>query len=579
MLSVSTNMSYTFCRMPDGRLSDLLTRHRFGALVALGLLLYVPSLGLRDMWYPDEPDIGEVCKAMYDSGDWIAPRRMGEIWVDYPPMIYWTGTAMSHLLGGFSEFALRLPNSLAAIALALITAWAASRWRGPWTGFWAGLALLTFQQYAYEAVNYRPDVLFSLFIGAGLLVYARGAGERPNWLLRVAGFALLGLAMLSKGPLGLLLPGLVLTLWHGSRREWRRIVELAPLSLVSLAVYLPWFVACARAMGADSILSELYAQSFARFVGATHRGHGQPVYYYATQIWIDLLWWGPLLPFAVWWGIRAGLAKDRNYQLWLWWFSVFLVFLTTAVTKRQVYMLPAYPAAALLLAPWLARLVNGEGQAEAAPSERPARVYGFILSGLFLVLAVVMLAITFAADVIIDKGNLEELEIEVVHAERLPAAVMALVLLFASWWVFRAARQAGARDVLVRMAICAVPFFLVVFGGIMPALNPSKTYRPQGDWIRAEIGSEESFGLAYPPRGHHKMGGFSLYTGVHVELLNDRQALDRYLAEHPDSLVLVHSRHVDHYFSPADDSWRQGVVRELLVGRDRYLVLKRLPTG
>jgi 4-amino-4-deoxy-L-arabinose transferase-like glycosyltransferase len=566
--------------MPEGRLTDLLTRHRFGALLLLGLLLYVPFLGLRDMWYPDEPDIGEVCKAMYTSGDWIAPRRMGEIWVDYPPMIYWTGTATSHLLGGFSEFALRLPNSLAAIALALITAWAASRWRGPWTGFWAGFALLTFLQFAYEAVNYRPDVLFSLFIGAGMVVYAKGAGERPSWLLRVAGFALLGLAMLSKGPLGLLLPGLVLTLWHGSRREWRRVLELAPLALVSMAVYMPWFVACARAMGADSILSELYAQSFARFVGATHRGHGQPFYYYFTQIWIDLLWWGPLLPFAIWWGVRSGLAKDRNYQLWLWWFGVFLVFLSTAVTKRQVYMLPAYPAAALLLAPWLARLIHGEGEAsEPAPAGKPVRVYGYVLSVVFLVLAIVMLTITFAADLIITQGELEGLEVEVVRAERVPAAIMALVLLCAAGWIFQAARRASVRRVLVRLAICAIPFFTVVFGGIMPALNVSKTYRPQCDWIRSQIGEEESFGLAYPPRGHHKMGGFSLYTGVHVELLNDREALERYLAEHPGSLVLVHGRHIDDYFSPEDDRWRDGVVRELLVGRDRYLVLKRLPTS
>ena len=568
-------MSYTFSRMPEGRFSALLTRHRFGALLALGLLLYVPFLGLRDMWYPDEPDIGEVCKAMYDSGDWIAPRRMGEIWVDYPPMIYWTGTATSHLLGGFSEFALRLPNSLAAIALALIVAWAASRWRGPWTGFWAGLSLLTFQQYAYEAVNYRPDVLFSLFIGAGVLVYARGVGERPSWLWRVAGFAFLGLAMLSKGPLGLLLPGLVLTLWHGSRREWRRILELAPLSLVAMAVYLPWFVACANAMGADSILYELYAQSFARFVGATHRGHGQPIYYYVTQIWIDLLWWGPLLPFAVWWGIRTGLWKDRNYQLWLWWFGVFLIFLTTAVTKRQVYMLPAYPAAALLLAPWLARLVHGEGDDVPEPSQKPARIYGFVLAGLFLVLALVMLAITFAADLIIEVGELEDLEVVVVQAERLPAAVMALVLLLAAGWIFQAARQGSARQVLIRMAFAAVPFFLVVFGGIMPALNPSKTYRPQSNWIRSEIGSEESFGLAYPPRGHHKMGGFSMYSGAHVELLMDRAELDRYLDEHPGSLVLLHSKHTETYFDPDDETWREAIVREILVGRDRYLVLKR----
>ena len=560
--------------MREGRLPDLILRHRYLVLLVLGFLLYVPFLGMRDMWYPDEPDIGEVCKAMYDSGDWIAPRRMGEIWVDYPPMIYWTGTATSHLLGGFSEFALRLPNSLAAIALALITAWAASRWWGTAAGFWAGFTLLTFQQYAYEAINYRPDVLFSLFIGAGMLVYAKGAEERPNWLLRVAGFALLGLAMLSKGPLGLLLPGLVLTLWHGSRREWRRILELAPLSLVALAVYMPWFIACAHAMGADSILQELYAQSLERFGGATFRGHGQPFYYYLTQIWIDLLWWGPLLPFAIWWGVRSGRLHDRNYQLALWWFGTFLIFLTTAVTKRQVYMLPAHPAAALLLAPWLASLTQLAPRATDNPSAKPVRLYGYFLTGLFVFLAGVMLAIAFLANQIVRIGELTGTEAAVVHAERIPAGVMAVVLLAAAGWIWQAVRQGSARRIIIRLAVSSIPFFMVVFGVIMPALNPHKTYVPQCNWIRSEIGDAESFGLAYPPRGHHKMGGFRLYTGAHVELLNTREELDRYLDQHPESVVLLHSRHIEDYYPPGNTTWEARVIHDLTIGRDTYHVLQ-----
>jgi hypothetical protein len=258
--------------------SSIFVRHRYLLLFLLGFLLYVPFLAERDMWYPDEPDIAEVGKVMYESGDWVSPRRVGVIWVDYPPMIYWTATVSAHVFGGYSEFAFRLPTALAAIALVLMTCGAASRWFGARAGLWAGFMLLTFQHYWYNAINYRPDVQFALPLAAGMFVYAAGVGERPRWLLRVAGFALLGVAMLAKGPLGLLLPGLVFVLWHGSRREWRRIIELAPLSVISFAVYLPWFVACARAMGSDNILYELYAQNFARFLSGS-RGHEQPFYF------------------------------------------------------------------------------------------------------------------------------------------------------------------------------------------------------------------------------------------------------------------------------------------------------------
>ena len=560
--------------MTTDSLSNLIVRRRLLVLLALGLLVYVPFLGMRDLWYPDEPDIGEVCKAMFDSGDWVAPRRMGEIWVDYPPMIYWAGTGASHLLGGFSEFALRLPNALAAIALVLLTCAAGSRWRDPHTGFWAGFLLLTFQQFAYEAVNYRPDVLFSLFIGAGIFVYAEGAGERPRWWLRLSGFALLGLAMLAKGPLGLLLPGLVLILWHGFRREWRRILELAPLSLVALAVYLPWFIACAHAMGADNFLYELYAQSFARFAGATHRGHGQPFYYYLTQIWVDLLWWGPLLPFGIWWLLRSGLHRNRDFQLALWWLGTFIVFLSLAVTKRQVYMLPAYPAAALLLAPWISSLTRPDLDHATRPAGKPVRIYGIALTVVWTILAIVMFTITFGADLIVEKGGLEGLEVEVVNSERAPAAAMGVLMVAAVIWLGLAVRRGIARQVLIRLGVVSIPFVIVVFAGIMPALNPSKTYRPQCQWIRNQIGTETSFGLAYPPRGHHKMGGFALYSGVQVELLNDREELDAYLRTHPGSVVLIHDEHTDHYFADSDGAWRDSVIHQLLVGSDRYLVVR-----
>ena len=299
--------------------SSPFVRHRLLLLVGLGLALYVPFLSLRDLWYPDEPEIAEVAKAMYESGDWIAPRRMGRIWVDYPPMLYWAGAASSHALGGVSELALRLPNALAAIALVALVCVAGSRWFGARAGLWAGFTLLTFQQLAYQAVSYRPDVFFALFIAAGLLVYASGAGAGgpPRAGLRVLGFVLLGLAMLSKGPLGLLLPGLVLTLWHGARRERRELDEtapLAPLALVAAAVYLAWFVPCARAMGAPSILHELWAQNVARFFGGA-RGHGQPWHYYITAIWADLAPWSVLLPFAAFWIVRTERRRDAGLQL------------------------------------------------------------------------------------------------------------------------------------------------------------------------------------------------------------------------------------------------------------------------
>ncbi len=150
--------------MTDPSPSSPLVRYRLLVLAAFGVLIYVPFLDLRDLWYPNEPHLGQVAQAMFLSRDWITPVRNGEVYVDYPPLMYWAGVFFSHVLGGVSEFALRLPNALAAALLGLVTCAAGSRWYDERTGLWAGFVLLTFYRFAYEAITYRPDMFFATTI-------------------------------------------------------------------------------------------------------------------------------------------------------------------------------------------------------------------------------------------------------------------------------------------------------------------------------------------------------------------------------------------------------------------------------
>jgi 4-amino-4-deoxy-L-arabinose transferase-like glycosyltransferase len=513
---------------------------------------------------------------MYLSGDWVAPRRMGVIWVDYPPLLYWAGGVSAHLLGGISEFAFRLPNALTAIALAVLTCLVGSRWFGNRAGLWAGLMLLTYQQYALQAVGFRPDLLFSIAITGGLVCYAAGAGSRPRWYLRVAGFALLGVAMLAKGPLGLLLPGLVLSLWHGTRREWRRILELAPLSLVALAVYMPWFVACARAMGSDNILYELYAQNLARFVGAD-RGHGQPVYYFVQHIWLDLIPWSVLLPFALYWIHRSRMWRDRNVQLLLWWVGAFVVFLSIAATKRQLYLLPAYPAFALLMAPWLASVGRNDGIERLSPSPRPARAFGWIVVAVLVVLAIGSFAAAIGFETIAEIEELSPPEIESGRLARLPAAALGVLLIASAIWIGIATRQGRIRALLRRTAVAHIAIYLVLLAWLLPAFNAAKTYKPQGEWLRAEMGSATHFGLMYPEAdfGFRKMGAFGYYSGKLVRLLNDGDDVDEFFRKHPTSVALIYEDYVESLFADDPETWRARVVRDdLYTGSRRYVVIR-----
>jgi 4-amino-4-deoxy-L-arabinose transferase-like glycosyltransferase len=565
------------------KLVELASRHRNLFVILLGSVLYIAFTGLRDVWYPDEPDIAEVALAMYLSGDWISPRRMGVVWVDYPPMIYWVGTLSAHVFDSMNAFTLRLPNGLVAIVIALITGATAARWFDARTGFWASFALMTCLLFVYEANSYRPDLLFTLFISSAFVLYADGSLEEPRLWLRMAAFACLGFAMLSKGILGLLLPGLILVLWHLSRKEWLRIIQLAPLSLISLAIFLPWVAGTAQAMGWENILQEFYEQNFARFQSG-FRGHEQPFWYYLKNFWIDFMPWSWLVPVALVWTVKSGLLKNDRVQLLCWWFGTFFVFLTLAETKRQLYMLPAFPAVALLLAPWLATFGRGQPTRtqvlRALPNARSVHNYAVILAVVFICLGVLLVSAFALFDVLIIRDDMLALELEVARSLRLPLLAMAITIIAGGAWIGMAWKDRDACSELRRIGVSYVALYVVILAIVMPQFGPTKTYAPQGQWIRAEIGPDETrIGMVYPGgRGVRKRGAFGYETGgAMVDLLETPEQVEEFFKLYPDSMVLVQEDSEDTIFSDDLSGWRSRVQRELWVGKTLYLAVRSRP--
>jgi 4-amino-4-deoxy-L-arabinose transferase-like glycosyltransferase len=558
--------------VPEANGHGLWVRHRALVLGALGVLVYVAWLGMRDFWYPGEPDLAEVLRAMFisrDWADWVVPRRNGVVFLNYPPMHYWAASLSSQLLGGMSEFAVRLPGALAATGLVVATGAVAARWIDARAGLWAGLLLLTSSQFSFQAIGYRPDMLFSLFVGLGMFAYAQGAGDRPRWALRVAGFALLGLAVLVKGPLGLALPGLVLALWHAARREWRRLVELAPLALVSVAVVLPWYVAVAKALGVEAVMAEVSWHSVGRFASG-ERGHARPPFYYLLNFWVDFAPWALLFPFALVWIHRTGRWRERHVQLALWWFGTFFVFLSIAATKRQAYLMPAYPAVALLLAQWLSA-VGREPAAPDSPEPRPAVIFASGVSVALLVGAVVALVAGLVLGPIVARFELDAPLDEIMLGLRLPLLALGAIGGPLVWFWIRPAQQGGdPQTALLRLALVQCGLFLVFVAWIMPALNPANSYAAPLRWIGEQIGTETHIGYLGSKR---KIGAFGYYTESLVELVQDEDEVRRFFQQHPDSVVVAEERYAGALFDGEGIDWRTYAVREIDAARRHYVVL------
>lgn len=547
----------------------LLTRHRFLFLLLTGAVIYLAFLGLREVWYPDEPDIAEVARAMFLSGDWVSPRRMGEIWIDYPPMIYWIGTISSHIFGEMSAFSLRFPNAIAAIATILLTAGIARSWFGEKVGLWAGFALLTFLQFVYEGNSYRPDVMFTLTITAGMFSYAAGSGSSSNLKLRSLAFLFFGLAMLSKGPLGLLLPGLVLVVWLGIQREWWRIIELAPLSLIAILVFASWFLTNAQAMGWESSFSEFYAQNFERFLTAESRGHGQPWYYYIRNFWLDFTPWSWLFPPAAWWIFRTEKWRDPKVLLALLWFVIFVAFLSLAATKRQLYLLPAYPAVALVLGLWLADVGKSEGGARSDVGRVAVPLYSWALVLVYLSLGSYLLWAAPNLEALLSGRDMNSQELEVVANATMPLMALGVAMIFSSIAIGCAWKFGGNRVAVFGIGGAHILIYIVILALVFPIFEPVKTYKPQSAWISAQIGDQPRFGMV-DAAGVPRRGGFSYYTGTAVDLLEGPAEAIGYLRKYPQTILLIRSTQFERDFQGGPVEAELRMLRDIRVGSHLY---------
>ena len=322
-------------------------RHRL-ILVLFCAAIWLPGLPARTLWPTDEPRYSLVAREMIARGDLVVPIRNGEVYHSQPPLFLWCEAAMAALAGD-SEAALRVPSFLAGLGGVLIVHALASAWFGPGAGLLSGLVLATDIRYLLQAQWISTDMLLCLLVTGSLACFARGYGTgRRGWYLVC--YVLASAATMTKGPVGFVLPGLVIVSFLALRRDLGEILRMRLFSgtLIFMVIVLPWYLMFWHRAGGESALDLVLTQSFRRYVSAWN--NQQPWYYFLWRLPADLLPWTPVLPFAVWVSLRR--MPDRDRLLLYCWIAAMFVFFSISTGKRGVYLLPAHPAAAILIG-WL----------------------------------------------------------------------------------------------------------------------------------------------------------------------------------------------------------------------------------
>ncbi len=345
------------------------TRHLVAVTVAVAALTLLGRLGDLPLLDPDEGRNSSVAREMLEREAWIVPTLNGLPYMDKPAFFFRT---VALCLGAFgaNELSARLPSTLAAIALLIVTAAFGRRVYGGRVATLAALVLATAPLFVVFARTVIFDMLLALFvctaIFTGYLAEEQADAAKRRWL--GLGAALLtGLAVLVKGPVGWIVPTLVLATFFASERRpaaARRTVALERLG-VMLAVVLPWFVA-ACIERPDFAHYGLVYESLQRFTTDEFR-RTQPFYFYGPVMLLALAPWSLALPEAAWlaWQGRARLSRpDRLLVVWT---LVVVVFFSISRSKLPGYVLSAVVAGALLIA----RLVD---RALADREARAARI-------------------------------------------------------------------------------------------------------------------------------------------------------------------------------------------------------------
>lgn len=464
------------------------------ALLLMCLFLFFWRLGDTRLFDLDEGLYVTCARQMVASGDYIVPRlnvrphlypaNTTVPFFEKPAMVYWLSAASMRLFG-ISEFAARLPVALASSCATLLVAWFGRRWFGRRAGLLAAVVYATAPMTVIDARQMTTDALLVLWFTVSMVAYWE-AWPVVFWIS-------CGLAVLTKGAVGLLFPGMVITALSAARfviarrsgliqkartsAPGRRVLKHVFGIALFLLIVVPWHVAVWKAGGIDSngrswVAEYLVRQHVGRFKGKD-TVHNAPLPTYFAYFLIGFFPWACFTPFAF---RRRDLRPERERErqedspsngrteadlvrFLLCWFWTIFVFFSLSAAKLPTYIVPIYPAAALLVGRWLDRQF-GSAPSGAEGDRGAGGTSGLVIgSSVALGTSLLLLVATLAVPYVTRQRPV------------MPEAGSALAILltlttsigcFVAWLCFR--RAARASRWTIRGAMAQIATMLLLFG-------------------------------------------------------------------------------------------------------------------
>lgn len=322
-------------------------------LGAFCAVLYFPYLASIPFFDKGEPREALAVQDIVQRGEWLVPLKRATDIPSKPPLFHWSAALVTKITGTMTEATIRLPSALYALGGVLLVYWLGRKIYDARTGLLGAAILATMMVYQDQAISARVDMTLCFIVTLSLALFYslyQGYLRHPFWVYVF--YAVVGIGTLAKGPLSVLVTALAAGALALVERRWDQIRRFAWHPGVALMIVLAsaWYVIAVTRGGEGFFDRQILQENLERFAGGS--GHSHPVYYYVSYLLTQTMPWGLFLPILLWDAFRKGLHADSGGLFLRLWFLMMFAFFSISVGKRPVYLLPLYPAVALMLAAW-----------------------------------------------------------------------------------------------------------------------------------------------------------------------------------------------------------------------------------
>lgn len=315
-------------------------------LAVMGGLLFFAGLGSMSLWDTDEALYTQIAREMVITGDYITTQWNFNPWFCHPPLYFWMTTLAARLFG-WTEFAARFGSALFGFLFSFLIYYFGKILFNARSGFYGALVSTVILQLWVQSRMALLDMPFLFFMMAGLYCFILGFLKKDNRYY--AGFwVLTGLSVLTKGPVGLILPLCYAVFYTAITGEWKRGLPLlySPGILLFLIITVPWHWSMTQIYG-DIFLERTFGYFFVKRIVSPVMNQDGAWHYYIPFFLGGFLPWTAFIPLTFYFLFKN--FNDRRSRFLLVWIIFTFVLFTLAGTKRPNYIIFIYPALSLAL--------------------------------------------------------------------------------------------------------------------------------------------------------------------------------------------------------------------------------------